>query len=344
MFPAARTGSAGGCRSRGRGWCRSWVLLGGCGAGLGGGSWCPPVVAGRAPRAGGLPGGRAALGAGEAEADGAGQALEGVVRGVRKVIVTRRLSALPVVSAVRLPRAGVLPMTGREARTVDRVRWSGRCRCSPSARCRPRSRRPSTRRPQLQAHGGVGVELAGGGRGVVRPMPARAWSPVLLEGDRAADGVAGHQAGRGDREPVPAPAGADVDLHGARGDRALAEVVEVNVPNVPRPATLAAAPRRTVEARTLPPVLVRVMRMTGSLETEWSCRGGRPDDDNSGAVVSSAPRAARSRCADRSRGRTSRKAQDRLLAAVRRLRGARGRGRLGPAVSGTGCGCGWSAR
>ena len=46
---------------------------------------------------------------------------------------------------------------------------------------------------------------------------------------------------------------------------ALAEVVEVKVPKVPRPATLAAAPTRTVEARTLPPVLVRVMRMTGSL-------------------------------------------------------------------------------
>ena len=30
---------------------------------------------------------------------------------------------------------------------------------------------------------------------VVSPMPARAWSPVLDEGDGAADGVTGHQAG-----------------------------------------------------------------------------------------------------------------------------------------------------
>ena len=168
---------------------------------------------------GGLPGGRAALGAGEAEADGAGRVWKLLSAASGRVILTTRLSALPVVSALRVPRRGVLP--------IDRTRGQHgglgcrcRCRCSSSWR-RPRSRGGSRRRsescrPMVASVSSLLDVLAA----VVRPMPARAWSPVLLQGDGAADGVAGDQAGR--RRPRagwPRAGGADVDLHRARRPR-----------------------------------------------------------------------------------------------------------------------------
>src|SRR4051794_31947341 len=121
-------------------------------------------------------------------------------------------------------------------------------------------------------------------------MPARAWSPLLVKvtarltvspGTRP---VAATESRFAVEPTVPTSIFTVPDATAA-----LAEVVEVNVPNVPRPATLAAAPRRTVEARTLPPVLVRVMRMTGSWRPSGRHRDGCPDDDHSGAVVSSTP-------------------------------------------------------
>ena len=54
----------------------------------------------------------------------------------------------------------------------------------------------------------------------------------------------------------------------------LAEVVEVNEPNVPRPATDAAVPTRTTEARTLPAVVLIPMRIAVSF-AEDQLRGAR---------------------------------------------------------------------
>src|SRR4051812_35112951 len=96
-------------------------------------------------------------------------------------------------------------------------------------------------------------------------MPARAWSPLLVKVTARLTVSPGTRpvAATESRFAVEPTAPTSI-FTVPDATAALAEVVEVNVPNVPRPATLAAAPRRTVEARTLPPVLVRAMRMTGS--------------------------------------------------------------------------------
>ena len=109
---------------------------------------------------------------------------------------------------------------------------------------------------------------------VVRVTEARSWSPVLARStgwlmvSPATRPVTGTASG------LVAPAAPRAILTVPEATAALAAVVEVKVPKVPSPATLAAAPTRTVEARTLPPVVVRPKRIEGA-PSSGAVRAGR---------------------------------------------------------------------
>ena len=124
---------------------------------------------------------------------------------------------------------------------------------------------------------------------VVMVTEERSWSPVLARStgwlmvSPATRPVTGTASG------LVGPAAPRAIFTVPEATVALAAVVDVKVPKVPSPATLAAAPTRTVEARTLPPVLLRLMRMRGSVvRVGFVLDVIRPFSDHSGAAVSRA--------------------------------------------------------